>query len=193
AEDVTTRPARIVDGQVSATEGVRITAPGGVTSTVTGMEGVGARRRVALDVAGVRAHLAVDAPVWVDDQRATLVAPRSPVADRRSTTTADGDPAMAVSRLDAHRRARQDRLADADREIVLTSEGQERFEALRSWRTDQARAQGMPPYIVFNDKTLNAIADTDPTTLDELLDCPGVGPTKLDRYGDEILEVLDGL
>jgi DNA helicase II / ATP-dependent DNA helicase PcrA len=65
-----------------------------------------------------------------------------------------------------------------------------RHEALRAWRLKQAKAGAVPPYVVFNDATLDAIVDTDPTTLAQLGRVKGIGPAKLDRYGDEILGVL---
>lgn len=63
-------------------------------------------------------------------------------------------------------------------------------ERLRSWRLDQARSQGVPAYVVFNDRTLEALASLKPTTTEALLDVPGIGPAKLDAYGDELLDLL---
>ena len=51
----------------------------------------------------------------------------------------------------------------------------------------------MPAYIVANDKHLRGIALARPTTPVELIACDGIGPTKLERYGDEILAVLESL
>lgn len=65
------------------------------------------------------------------------------------------------------------------------------FEALRSWRTEQARKEKMPPYIVMSDAHLREIAERSPNTLVQLARCPGIGPVKLDRYGDAILAVVD--
>jgi DNA helicase II / ATP-dependent DNA helicase PcrA len=62
--------------------------------------------------------------------------------------------------------------------------------ALRAWRTEQARAQGMPPYVIFHDATLEAIAERRPRTIAELAAVPGIGPTKLDRYGTDILTLV---
>lgn len=66
-----------------------------------------------------------------------------------------------------------------------------RFEALRAWRTDRARRAGMPAYIVMSDAHLRGIAERNPTTPVQLSRCPGIGPKKLDEYGDEILAVLE--
>ena len=64
------------------------------------------------------------------------------------------------------------------------------FEELRALRKQLADAQSVPAYIVFNDGTLRAMADRLPMTASELLDVPGVGPAKLERYGDAFLELL---
>ena len=63
--------------------------------------------------------------------------------------------------------------------------------ALRTWRTERARADGVPPYIVASDKHLRGIALARPATPVELIACDGIGPAKLERYGDEILAVLE--
>jgi hypothetical protein len=63
--------------------------------------------------------------------------------------------------------------------------------ALRAWRTERAKADGVPAYIVLSDASLRGIALARPTDAKGLLACDGIGPTKLDRYGDEILARLD--
>ena len=50
----------------------------------------------------------------------------------------------------------------------------------------------MPPYVIFHDATLRAIAAAAPSTLDGLSQISGVGATKLERYGQQILDVLAG-
>ncbi len=77
--------------------------------------------------------------------------------------------------------------------VELAEEGRERFEVLRSWRLEQARTQGVPPYVVFHDRTLIEIACRQPTTLAELGTVAGVGQAKLDRYGAAVLQVLGDL
>ena len=62
--------------------------------------------------------------------------------------------------------------------------------ALRAWRTSRAREDQVPPYIVFHDQTLAAIAEIRPSTLAGLRRVKGIGPSKLETYGDEILEVV---
>jgi len=66
------------------------------------------------------------------------------------------------------------------------------FEALRTLRRELADAAGVPAYVVFPDATLRAMAASRPTTESALLDVPGVGPTKLERYGEAFLARLRG-
>lgn len=68
--------------------------------------------------------------------------------------------------------------------------GKDAFERLRRWRLEVARESEMPPYVVFDDETLSAIATRAPSSLMGLLDVKGVGETKLGRYGSAVLEVL---
>lgn len=65
-------------------------------------------------------------------------------------------------------------------------------EALRAWRKGVAAAEKVPAYIVFNDRELEGIARTVPRTLADLAGCSGVGPIKLERWGDEVLAVVEG-
>ena len=57
---------------------------------------------------------------------------------------------------------------------------------LRDWRLERAKADEVPPYVVFHDAVLHAIAAARPATLGELAQISGVGPAKLERYGDEV-------
>ncbi|MEJ7764536.1 MAG: 3'-5' exonuclease, partial [Acidimicrobiales bacterium] len=62
--------------------------------------------------------------------------------------------------------------------------------ALKAWRTDRARKEGKPAYIYLTDSLVEAIAAKRPTTLFELRALPGIGPKKLDDYGEDILTVV---
>ncbi|NIH81053.1 DNA helicase RecQ [Amycolatopsis viridis] len=64
------------------------------------------------------------------------------------------------------------------------------FERLRAWRSEEAKNQGVPAYIVFSDSTLRQIATEHPSTLDELAGVSGVGENKLARYGEKVLATL---
>ncbi len=63
------------------------------------------------------------------------------------------------------------------------------FSRLREWRLATAREHSVPAYVVFSDATLQAIADTRPTSRAELASVPGIGAVKLDRYGAAVLEL----
>ena len=63
-------------------------------------------------------------------------------------------------------------------------------ERLKTWRLGQARSQGVPAYVVFNDRTLDALAALRPGTEEALLEIPGIGPAKLEAYGDQLLDML---
>ena len=64
------------------------------------------------------------------------------------------------------------------------------FEALRAWRLEQARAQGVAPFIVFHNRHLRAIAAHRPVTLEALSELKGVGPRRLERYGSAVIELV---
>ena len=64
------------------------------------------------------------------------------------------------------------------------------FDALRAWRTERAREESMPAYVVASDETLLAIAAARPTSLAGLERVKGIGPAKLDKYGTDLLGVV---
>lgn len=82
----------------------------------------------------------------------------------------------------------------ATRPIQVASEvpsgADEGMAVLRDWRLRRARADGVPAYVVFSDKHLRGIAERHPKDLAELRTCAGVGPAKLESYGEEILAEL---
>ena len=65
-----------------------------------------------------------------------------------------------------------------------------RFESLRSWRAEIARAQNVPAYVIFHDRTLREIAMSHPEAITALAGIPGVGTAKLERYGQALLDLL---
>jgi DNA helicase-2/ATP-dependent DNA helicase PcrA len=64
------------------------------------------------------------------------------------------------------------------------------FAALKQWRLERARADDVPAYVVFHNSTLAEIAGRRPRSLRDLAGVPGVGPAKLERYGDDVLSAL---
>ena len=67
---------------------------------------------------------------------------------------------------------------------------EEVFAALRSWRSQVAREEKVPAYVIFSDATLQAISEELPSDEAEMLSISGVGPSKLERYGAQVLEVI---
>jgi DNA helicase-2/ATP-dependent DNA helicase PcrA len=74
-----------------------------------------------------------------------------------------------------------------------TSSASDARAALRAWRLERSRADDVPAFVVLSDKHLDGIAAVHPSTLAELRSCPGIGPAKLESYGDEILAVLESI
>ena len=64
------------------------------------------------------------------------------------------------------------------------------FEELRAWRGSRAAEEKVPAYVVFTDLTLQAIAEVRPGDTSELLQISGVGPAKIDKYGDDVLALV---
>lgn len=64
------------------------------------------------------------------------------------------------------------------------------FDALRNLRTEIAREQGVPPYIIFHDRTLHEMAERQPENPEQMRGISGVGEQKLKRYGSRFLDLL---
>jgi ATP-dependent DNA helicase RecQ len=80
--------------------------------------------------------------------------------------------------------------ANAAPETELDDTGEVIFAALRAYRMERARADSVPPYVVASDRTLREIAMLRPASLDELAQAHGIGPMKLEKYGDALLDVV---
>lgn len=65
------------------------------------------------------------------------------------------------------------------------------FLALKQWRLEVAREAQHPPYMVFTDATLLSVVEAMPASEGELLDISGIGPAKLEQYGEDLLAVLE--
>ena len=61
------------------------------------------------------------------------------------------------------------------------------FDALRTWRREEAQERGVPPYIIFSDRTLRELARVRPTTLYELRGVYGIGDAKLEAFGEAVV------
>jgi hypothetical protein len=99
--------------------------------------------------------------------------PPSPLEDE----TSDSE---AVESTDTHHASSPERSSRVER-VKLD---------LKAWRLERSRAAGFPAYIILQDRTLNHIAEVLPQTLGALERIPGIGPVRLRRYGEEILEIV---
>ncbi len=76
--------------------------------------------------------------------------------------------------------------------IISSSDSADLLESLKSWRRTRSIEQGIPAYIVLQNKTLQELAQKTPTNLGELEDIYGFGKVKLKKYGKEVLELVNG-
>jgi DNA helicase-2/ATP-dependent DNA helicase PcrA len=107
-------------------------------------------------------------------------------ARRYLHVTWSGKPSRFLAELGVETRA----AAAAPRRRMPDSELPPEVRALKAWRLERSRADEVPAYVVFHDSTLASIAEQRPASLAELGRVAGVGPTKLERYGQEVLAVL---
>ena len=102
-------------------------------------------------------------------------------AKRHLFVTWTRKPSRFLGELGVQRETPQRREADPDDPV---------FALLKKWRLERARADEVPAYVVFHNSTLAEIAGRKPRTLHDLASVPGVGPAKLERYGDDLLAAL---
>jgi DNA helicase-2/ATP-dependent DNA helicase PcrA len=127
-------------------------------------------------------------------RHATIVTgPRPSPFVAELTTEPSADPAerriVSSHRPEPKAATRSNRSTSADDPAAdLDADGKRRFEALRELRGELR--DGKPAYVVFDNKTLAAIAMEAPTSLRELGRISGVGPAKLERYGDSVIELM---
>ncbi len=117
-------------------------------------------------------------PADICEERRLLYVGLTRAKRRLFLTRADGKPSRFLVELGLRTQA-----PPVDR-------GDPVFEALRAWRLGRAKADGVPAYVVFHDRTLEEIARLRPAGEDELATVPGIGAAKLERYGSEVLAVL---
>ena len=99
-----------------------------------------------------------------------------------------GEESLLLGRqhLETRRKSRKARAGTPAAQVA----GDPLFEALRAKRRELAQAQGVPPYVVFADKTLAAMVAERPQSLAEFARLSGVGEAKLQRYGEAFLAVI---
>ncbi len=99
-------------------------------------------------------------------------------------------PVMVQTRHEVPAKARRGRKGRDN--AVLSPADQPLFEALRAWRSREAKSQHVPPYVIFHDRTLTEIASAKPGSRAALERVNGVGEGKLARYGEAVLGVVGG-
>jgi len=77
-----------------------------------------------------------------------------------------------------------------DEQLMQSPTARRLWDLLRNWRAKTANEQGVPAYVIFHDMTLKEFVRQCPQTEDELLQITGVGARKLDKYGDQLIEIL---
>ena len=180
------RPGFHADGALVTTPGVAVRLPGGFEGHVVTADDDHVAIRL---LAGPTVHLPYDAPVTVDDHASRLGAPRP---STRQPTPPPGAAPTSDARVagDGRGGARHPALGAAGGGSVEPTVDDALFESLRRWRAEVASQTAVPPYVVFHDRHLQLIAGRKPSSLRELAGCPGVGPTKLERYGDDLLALV---
>ncbi len=101
----------------------------------------------------------------------------------------DGDWQAAVA-AERARLAKARVASGRDRAMVGASADPRVLAELVAWRKTLARASGVPAQVIFHDATLAAVAEARPTDRAELMAVPGLGPLKVERYGDELLALV---
>lgn len=113
--------------------------------------------------------------------------PGSPDGNQNSSERYSDDSALRGSEYGAtgKKRAKNDRKSD-----ILNSRGMDLFERLRTLRMQIAKEEGVPPFVVFSDKTLMDMCLKTPKNAVDMLDVSGVGENKLERYGERFLQLI---
>jgi len=78
----------------------------------------------------------------------------------------------------------------AKRAVDLTDMDNDLFGLLKKWRSNTAKTQSVPAFVIMHDKTLKQIATLKPDTKNDLLAVDGIGKAKLEKYGEEVMEIV---
>lgn len=106
------------------------------------------------------------------------------------------DPAIPILKGEQSITLRRDTISVTSRrpaiKMMVSEEDMPLLSALKAKRRALAEAASVPAYVIFNDKTLIEMAERRPSNLDEMARISGVGAKKLERYGTDFLEVING-
>ncbi|MFH1809603.1 MAG: DNA helicase RecQ [Pseudomonadota bacterium] len=107
--------------------------------------------------------------------------------DARPVLAGDDPVLLRRDLAEPARRSRRSRRAP---EAASGPEDASLWDSLRALRRALASTQGVPPYVIFHDRTLHELAQRKPASLDEMLEISGVGQAKLRRYGQVFLDAI---
>jgi DNA helicase II / ATP-dependent DNA helicase PcrA len=113
----------------------------------------------------------------------------SPYLDAISPVDGDDDDDAPTPARPARARRRSPR-APSPARPDLTPADRALMDQLKRWRAATAKTTGVPAFVVFHDRTLEAVAAARPTSPAALLAVPGIGPAKAERYGEEVLALV---
>ena len=132
-----------------------------------------------------------------------VIAPHDDLDPTRQLNCASGSSpnsklcrAVSSPAIHHHARTRRERGGTRTTPAVaaaLDAQAQQRFAALKAWRSEVAKAHNLPAYVIFHDATLAAIAALDPRDLRALEGVSGIGAKKLETYGPGVMDVLQAL
>jgi ATP-dependent DNA helicase RecQ len=110
-------------------------------------------------------------------------------AEGRAVARGEARPELDLPARGGSTRGRKKPLSTAAEDPDPDAVDPDLFARLKTWRTEEARRRSFPPYVIFHDRTLAAIAAARPATAAELAVIKGVGPAKLAAYGEAILNL----
>ncbi len=111
-------------------------------------------------------------------------------AEGRAVARGETRPELALPARSAPNRRRERGAATAGENTVEPDADPVLLARLKAWRTEEARRKSVPPYVIFHDRTLAAVAAARPAGEDELARIKGIGPAKLAAYGEALLKLL---
>ena len=192
-------PVELPDGAVATHPGLEIALAGGFAGRVIEVRDGAAVARIHLPGSGPEAQhsqvarIPFGEAVRVEGRRTRLAPPVARTTDSRARMGAPvvGTAGSGTADTAATGGRRPTSGGGGNDPETLDRAGEALFEALRAWRLQVAGDNHVPPYLVFHDRHLRGIAARRPRSLRDLAGCPGVGPTKLERYGDDVLDLVD--
>src|SRR5262249_36158344 len=134
---------------------------------------------------GMRTYRRTPSP-WLAAIEETVVAAAAPTRATPGETRAESRGIAAARERIAGARPRSGGARSRAGEPVSS----ELLTGLLEWRRNRARASGVPAYVIFHDSTLEAVARDRPRSRGDLLTIPGIGPVKVQRHGEALLDLV---